>query len=91
MTAATRPVLAVIIPDGLPSPREIAAHAERGGLWLVRGEGGTFSAGRWARAVTVESAAVCGARWPAVEWYLRGGVDNGGGRAVGALAVEVLP
>ena len=39
------------------------------------------------RRVLFRSTAGTLPRWPSASWYLLGGVDNVGGRAVGALPV----
>jgi hypothetical protein len=77
----------IIIPDGLPSESAALEHVAAGGAWLVRGVGGTHGPSWTLLARPARHTAGTLPRWPSASWYLLGGVDNVGGRAVGALPV----
>lgn len=81
---------ASVEPGPLPGPREIEEHEASGGAWAVFGEGGTHGP-RWCRFVHSTRLDDSAAVWPSAAWYLRGGVDNGGGRATGACRILLPP
>ncbi len=86
MTAPATP-RHIAIPEGLPAEADALAHVATGGAWLVRGEGGTHGPSWVILTRPARHTAGTLPRWPSASWYLLGGVDNVGGRAVGALPV----